>query len=64
MLKARGWRVGLWQDGTASSPIPSWLALLIAALNKMPTGVVAAIFGYALGSAVVVTAFVGWQGQR
>jgi predicted Na+-dependent transporter len=40
------------------------LALLIAALNKMPTGVVAAVFGYALGAAVVITAFVAWQGRR
>jgi hypothetical protein len=37
------------------------LALLIATVNKMPPGVVAAVFGYALGAAAVVTAFVVWQ---
>jgi len=40
------------------------LALLIAALNKMPAAVVAAVFGYALGAVVVVTAFVAWMGRR
>jgi hypothetical protein len=40
------------------------LALLIAAVNKMPAGVVAAVFGYALGLALVVGAFVAWQGRR
>jgi BASS family bile acid:Na+ symporter len=39
------------------------LALLIAALNKMPTGVVAAVFGYTLGAAIVITLFVAWQGR-
>lgn len=39
------------------------LALLIAALNKMPTGVVAAVCGYTLGAAVVITSFVAWQGR-
>ena len=37
------------------------LALLIAAVNKMPALVVAAVFDYALGLLVVVTAFVLWQ---
>jgi predicted Na+-dependent transporter len=40
------------------------LALLIAALNKMPATVVAAVFGYALGAALLVTAFVVWQSRR
>jgi predicted Na+-dependent transporter len=40
------------------------LALLIAAVNKMPAGVVAAVFGYALGLALVVGAFVAWRGRR
>ena len=40
------------------------LALLIAALNRMPASVVAAVFGYALGAALVVTAYVAWQGRR
>jgi predicted Na+-dependent transporter len=40
------------------------LALLIAAVNKMPAGVVAAVFGYALGLALVVAVFVAWQGRR
>jgi hypothetical protein len=40
------------------------LALLIATVNKMPAGVVAAVFGCALGLALVVGAFVAWQGRR
>jgi enoyl-CoA hydratase/carnithine racemase len=37
---------------------------LVAAVNKVPATVIAAVFGCALGLAVVVTAFVLWQGQR
>jgi BASS family bile acid:Na+ symporter len=40
------------------------LALLIAAANQLPVGAVAAIFGYALGLAAVITPFVAWQGRR
>lgn len=40
------------------------LALLIAAVNKMPAGVVASVFGYALGLLLVVGAFVAWQVRR
>ena len=40
------------------------LALLIAAVNKAPAAVVAAIFGYAIGLVVVVTVFVAWQSRR
>jgi BASS family bile acid:Na+ symporter len=40
------------------------LALLIATVNKTPPGVVAAVFGYALGLAAVVSAFVVWRGRR
>jgi predicted Na+-dependent transporter len=40
------------------------LALLIATINKMPPGVAAAVFAYALGATAVVTAFVVWQGRR
>jgi BASS family bile acid:Na+ symporter len=40
------------------------LALLIAALNKMPATVVAAVFGYALGAALIVAAFVAWAARR
>jgi BASS family bile acid:Na+ symporter len=40
------------------------LALLIATVNKVPTAVVASVFGYTLGLAVVVTAFVAWQSRR
>lgn len=40
------------------------LALLIATVNKMPAAVVAAVFGCALGLALVVGAFVAWQGRR
>jgi len=40
------------------------LALLIATVNKLSAAVVAAVFGYALGLAIVVTAFIIWQGRR
>jgi len=40
------------------------LALLIAAVNKTPATVIAAIFGYALGMVAVVTLFVAWQSRR
>ena len=40
------------------------LALLIATVNKMPAGVVASVFGYALGAVLVVTAFVLWRSRR
>jgi predicted Na+-dependent transporter len=40
------------------------LALLIATVNELPPGVVAAVFAYALGGAAVVSAFVAWQGGR
>jgi BASS family bile acid:Na+ symporter len=40
------------------------LALLIATVNKMPGAVAASVFGYALGLAVVVGAFVVWHGRR
>jgi len=40
------------------------LALIVAAANKLPAMVVAAVFGYALGAVFVVTAFVAWQSRR
>ena len=40
------------------------LALLIATVNKTPPGVVAAVFGYALGLVAVVSAFVVWRSRR
>lgn len=40
------------------------LALLIATVNGMPPAVAAAVFGYVLGAAPVVTAFVSWQSRR
>jgi bile acid:Na+ symporter, BASS family len=40
------------------------LALLIATVNELPPGVVAAVLAYALGGAAVVSAFVVWQGRR
>jgi predicted Na+-dependent transporter len=39
------------------------LALLIATVNHLPSSVTAAVFGYALGAVVVVTAFVAWRGR-
>jgi hypothetical protein len=40
------------------------LALLIATVNKLPASVVASVFGYALGLALVVAFFVLAQGRR
>ena len=40
------------------------LALLIATVNLAPSGVTAAVFGYALGAAATVTIFVLWYGRR
>jgi bile acid:Na+ symporter, BASS family len=37
------------------------LALLIASLNKADAAVAAVVFGYALGAAVLVAAYVAWQ---
>lgn len=39
------------------------LALLIATVNGAPISVTAAVFGYALGAAAVVTAYVSWQSR-
>lgn len=40
------------------------LALLIATVNRAPSGVTAAVFGYALGAVAVVTVFVLWYQRR
>jgi bile acid:Na+ symporter, BASS family len=40
------------------------LALLIASANKLPAAVIASVFGYALGLALVVTLFVVGRGRR
>ena len=40
------------------------LALLIATVNRAQPAVTAAVFGYALGLAAVVIAFVAWRGRR
>ena len=40
------------------------LALLVATINAMPAGVVASVFGYTLGAALVITAFVILQARR
>lgn len=37
------------------------LALMIAAINKASPSVIAVVFGYAIGTAVVVTAYVTWR---
>jgi len=39
------------------------LALVIATVNRFPSSVTAAVFGYAIGAAVVVTVFVAWWGR-
>jgi predicted Na+-dependent transporter len=39
------------------------LAMLIAAVNKLPALVIASVFAYTLGLALVVTLFVVWQGR-
>jgi len=40
------------------------LALLIAAVNKLPAAVIASVFGYALGLTLVVAGFVVYQGRK
>jgi BASS family bile acid:Na+ symporter len=40
------------------------LAVLIASLNQAPPSVIAAVFGYAIGAATVVTAYVTWRRRR
>ncbi len=40
------------------------LALLVATANRVQPTVTAAVFGYVLGAAVVVSAFVAWQGRK
>jgi BASS family bile acid:Na+ symporter len=40
------------------------LALLIATVNRAPSAVTAAVFGYALGAAAIVTIYVLWYGGR
>lgn len=48
-----------------TSPIPTWLALLVtASVNKAPVTIVASVFGYTIGLVVVITAFVAWQSRR
>ena len=37
---------------------------MAAVVNKLPAIVMAAIFGYALGMAAIVTVFVAWQSRR
>ena len=60
-----------WRDADARPPAAvaaamrnPGLALLIATLNRAPSGVTASVFGYALGAVVVVTAFVLWYGRQ
>jgi hypothetical protein len=60
-----------WRDAEARPPAAvaaamrnPGLALLIATLNRAPSGVTASVFGYAIGAVVVVTAFVLWYGRR
>jgi enoyl-CoA hydratase/carnithine racemase len=40
------------------------LALLIATVNKLPVAVIASVFGYALGLALVIALFVLTRGRR
>jgi len=40
------------------------LALLIATVNRFPAAVTAAVFGYALGLAATVIAFIAWRRRR
>lgn len=60
-----------WRDATvrpagavATAMRNPGLALIVAAANKLPATVVAAVFSYALGAALLITAFVIWQGRR
>jgi len=55
----------VWPAGAVAAAMRNpGLALLIATVNKLPATVVAAVFGYALGLTVVVTAFIVWRSRR
>ena len=60
-----GWDAPVRPAGAVAAAMRNpGLALLIATVNNLPVGVIASIFGYALGLALVVTAFVVLQGRR
>jgi len=60
-----GWDAPVRPAGAVAAAMRNpGLALLIATVNHLPVGVIASIFGYALGLALVVTAFVVLQGRR
>jgi len=60
-----GWDAPVRPAGAVAAAMRNpGLALLIATVNNLPVGVIASIFGYALGLALVVTAFVVLQGCR
>lgn len=54
-----GWNSPVWPAGAVVTAMRNpGLALLVATLNHTPPAVIAAIFGYALGLALVIAAFV------
>lgn len=54
-----GWHSPVWPAGAVATAMRNpGLALVVAAANRTPPAVTAAIFGYAIGLALVVTVFV------
>ena len=50
-----GWRSPFWPAGAVATAMRNpGLALVVASVNRAPESVTAAIFGYALGLAVVM----------
>ena len=60
-----GWHAPVWPAGAVATAMRNpGLALVVAAANRTPPAVTAAVFGYALGLALVVTAFVALRRRR
>lgn len=60
-----GWHAPVWPAGAVATAMRNpGLALLVASVNRAPPAVTAAIFGYALGLALVITAFVARRQRR
>ncbi len=60
-----GWHSPVWPAGAVATAMRNpGLALVVAAANRTPPAVTAAIFAYALGLALVVTVFVARRRHR
>lgn len=60
-----GWHSPVWPAGAVATAMRNpGLALLVASVNRAPPAVTAAIFGYALGLALVVAVFVAQRRRQ